>query len=60
MDKFFKFLDGKKSYITAILLAAGTIGGYLHGDLNAMQAFYGVMSAFGLGSIKSAISKAEI
>ncbi len=58
LTKFYGLLDGKKSYITAVLLVvlSGMLSqGYL--DQKSYEVIVTLLGAFGLLSVKSAINK---
>ena len=44
-----------KSYWGAILLALGAIGGYLSGNLNAVESFEAVAAALGIFGLRHAL-----
>lgn len=55
LEKIGKYLQGKKSYITAALI--GIAGALQHLGINIPEIVWPILSAFGLGAVRSAINK---
>lgn len=54
---FKKWLEGKKTYISAVALICYALGGWVSGYVNPEIAIGLVLTALGLGSVRAAISK---
>jgi hypothetical protein len=57
--KFTEFLQGKKTYIMALLLAVYALSGYFTGNLTGEQTLQLLWGSGVLGSLKSALTKLE-
>lgn len=57
MDSIISFLDGKKTYIAAIVAAASAGAQALGYDIP--QWIYVLLGAFGLGSLRAAVRKTK-
>lgn len=51
------FLEGKKSYITAIVAVVVGVGGYLTHEFTLAEAIQSILLGCGVGGLRSAIKK---
>jgi len=52
-----EFFEGKKTYVTTVAILCYALGGWVAGLLEPSIAIGLILGAFGLGSVRSAISK---
>ena len=57
LNLIISFLEGKKTYCIAIATIASSYAGWKLGVLSPEMAYFAVLGALGLGSIRSAINK---
>ena len=51
------WLQGKKTYLVMIIAIAGAIVAYLNGEMSVIQMAQAIMAAFGIGALRSGITK---
>jgi hypothetical protein len=53
----FKWLEGKKSYATAIGLVLTSVGGVLSGEISPLMALLGILSGGGIASARAGATR---
>lgn len=51
------FLQGKKTYVVAVLFILSSVGGYLVGDVNLVGLLQDVLGASGLAALRHGVAK---